>query len=98
MYGGRFVEEGSTEELFERPLHPYTAGLLRSTPRVSDHSDRLQTIEGSPPSMLTMPVGCSFYERCSSRMAKCKEHDPPLMIASTERTAACFLVEKGEVQ
>jgi peptide/nickel transport system permease protein len=93
MYGGRIVEEGTTAAIFERPLHPYTAGLLRSTPRLAGQKERLETIEGSPPNLLLPPVGCSFALRCAFVREVCTTSDPPRMVTADGRSAACWLVE-----
>ncbi|MCO6007787.1 ABC transporter ATP-binding protein [Actinoallomurus purpureus] len=66
MYGGRCVEYGSAEDVFHRPEHPYTWGLLGSMPRLDrDRSERLIPIKGSPPSLINVPVGCAFSPRCA---------------------------------
>jgi peptide/nickel transport system ATP-binding protein len=65
MYGGKAVEQGSSQELFRRPEHPYTWGLLSSVPRMDRlRTDRLIPIQGSPPSLINVPSGCSFHPRC----------------------------------
>jgi peptide/nickel transport system ATP-binding protein len=65
MYAGRAVEQGSCEDLFYRPEHPYTWGLLSSMPRLDrDRQDRLVPIKGSPPSLINVPSGCAFHPRC----------------------------------
>jgi oligopeptide/dipeptide ABC transporter ATP-binding protein len=82
MYTGRIVEESSVEELFARPKHPYTEGLLRSVPKLTtEHvmkKERLETIEGTVPSPTDLPPGCHFAPRCSYRMPRCTEEDIPL--------------------
>jgi len=92
MYGGRIVEEGRAAELFERPLHPYTAALIRSTPRLADRRERLQSIDGAPPNLLTLPAGCAFAPRCPLQHAPCSKDDPPLAAAGDGRGAACWLL------
>jgi peptide/nickel transport system ATP-binding protein len=65
MYAGKVVEQGSSEDLFYRPEHPYTWGLLNSMPRVDEeHQDRLKPIKGTPPSLINVPPGCAFNPRC----------------------------------
>lgn len=77
MYGGRIVEEGTLEELFYDPQHPYTWGLLGSIARVDrDRPDRLPAIPGLPPSLLSPPEGCHFRPRCPHAFSKCKEVPP----------------------
>jgi len=82
MYTGRIVEESPVEELFARPKHPYTEGLLRSVPKLtSEHvakKERLETIEGIVPRPTDLPVGCHFAPRCPLRMPTCTVGDIPL--------------------
>jgi oligopeptide/dipeptide ABC transporter ATP-binding protein len=82
MYTGRIVEESPVEELFARPKHPYTEGLLRSVPKLTTDDvvkkERLETIEGVVPSPTELPPGCHFAPRCPHRMPRCTEHDIPL--------------------
>jgi oligopeptide/dipeptide ABC transporter ATP-binding protein len=65
MYAGQIMEQGSTEDIFNRPQHPYTAGLLNSIPNVKGAKNRLIPIQGQPPNLLRLPDGCPFFERCS---------------------------------
>ncbi len=82
MYTGRIVEESPVEELFARPKHPYTEGLLRSVPKLtSEHvvkKERLETIEGIVPRPTDLPPGCHFAPRCPHRMPRCTEEEIPL--------------------
>jgi peptide/nickel transport system ATP-binding protein/oligopeptide transport system ATP-binding protein len=82
MYTGRIVEESPVEELFARPKHPYTEGLLRSVPKLTvaevKKIERLETIEGTVPSPTQLPTGCHFAPRCSHRMPRCTEGEIPL--------------------
>jgi oligopeptide/dipeptide ABC transporter ATP-binding protein len=82
MYTGRIVEESPVEELFARPKHPYTEGLLRSVPKLTAaevaKATRLETIEGTVPSPTQLPPGCHFAPRCSHRMQRCTEGRIPL--------------------
>jgi len=82
MYTGRIVEESPVDELFARPKHPYTEGLLRSVPKLtSEHvakKERLETIEGIVPRPTDLPPGCHFAPRCPHRMPRCTEEDIPL--------------------
>ena len=78
MYAGEVVERAPVEELFTRPRHPYTAGLLRSIPRPTvERSERLETIEGNVPDALAFPNGCKFHPRCPFAVARCVEEAPP---------------------
>jgi oligopeptide transport system ATP-binding protein len=79
MYAGYIVETALTEELFERPSHPYTVGLLHSIPRLDDvEGEPLVPIEGAPPDQRRAPVGCPFAPRCAWRLPVCWEEMPPL--------------------
>jgi peptide/nickel transport system ATP-binding protein len=82
MYTGRIVEESPVEELFARPRHPYTEGLLRSVPKLTSataaKAERLETIEGTVPSPTDLPPGCHFAPRCPYRMPRCTEEEIPL--------------------
>ncbi len=82
MYTGRVVEESPVAELFARPKHPYTEGLLRSVPKLTaagvKKEERLSTIEGTVPKPTNLPEGCHFAPRCPHRMPRCTEGDIPL--------------------
>ena len=96
MYGGRIVEDGSVEDIFYRPQHPYTLGLLNSVPRItSGNSHRLKAIPGQPPSLINLPQGCSFAPRCdyASQVAggKCNSEVPQLDEKSSGHLSRCFL-------
>ena len=88
MYAGRIVETGSVGRIFRGPAHPYTQGLLRSTPRLDGRDDRLISIDGSPPGLLEPPAGCPFLPRCPIGDAGCLRPPPPL--AQSEGWAACW--------
>jgi oligopeptide/dipeptide ABC transporter ATP-binding protein len=91
MYAGKIVEGGTTKELFTNPQHPYTKGLLQSVPRLSqDRTQKLFTIEGSPPDLINLPQGCSFQPRCSYAIAECSANTPPLTNRGDDHLAACF--------
>jgi peptide/nickel transport system ATP-binding protein len=90
MYAGRLVEDGPARELFNEPAHPYTAGLLRSTPRLDQVSPRLTAIEGSPPDLLRPPSGCAFHPRCPLATSRCAEEAPDRGPVREGRTAACY--------
>ncbi len=72
MYAGRFVEEATVEELFARPKHPYTKGLLQSLPRLDRAQTVLTPIPGQPPYMVDLPPGCPFAPRCSYKESRCE--------------------------
>jgi len=97
MYGGLVMEEGGVEDIFYRPAHPYTRGLLASLPRPDQAHKRLSPIEGTPPGLLNPPSGCPFAERCPQRMPQCVTQPAFYRIADGHR-AACWLWADKEVQ
>ena len=91
MYAGRVVESAPVREIFARPMHPYTRGLLESIPRPGTHRQRrLQTIEGLVPDLRALPRGCRFTDRCGMRIAKCSEEEPPLEEVASGRSSRCW--------
>ena len=94
MYAGRIVEEGTTAEVFGRPLHPYTRGLLASLPRIDTPPRReLDAIPGLPPDLGRLPAGCPFHPRCGLAGERCRREPPPVAAASPTHRAACFETE-----
>jgi oligopeptide transport system ATP-binding protein len=94
MYGGRVVETGATDEVFARPLHPYTLALLASVPRLTgDPGERLAAIEGSPPDLAALPAGCAFAPRCPFAIEPCRAAVPPLDAPAAGRKSACIRAE-----
>jgi peptide/nickel transport system ATP-binding protein len=89
MYGGKIMERGSAADVFERPGHPYSAGLLSSTPRLDFVQHRLRGIDGSPPNMIEPPPGCPFAPRCPIAGDDCAE-PPPFVPAENGREVACW--------
>lgn len=79
MYAGRVAEYAPVKELFLKPLHPYTQGLLKAIPRLDQDTSELFTIEGSVPSLTEMPDGCRFCNRCPYATEKCKQTAPPVV-------------------
>ncbi len=93
LYGGRVMEQGPAEALFEAPAHPYAKGLLAATPRLSDAlTPRLGTIPGTPRSGGAMLPGCPFAPRCEVKIDACTKTQPPLQEFAPNRRAACHLV------
>ncbi|MEQ6291136.1 oligopeptide/dipeptide ABC transporter ATP-binding protein [Vogesella sp. GCM10023246] len=84
MYGGRVMEYGKSDDLFYRPTHPYTIGLLGALPRLDHDGDTLVSIPGNPPNMAHMPKGCPFSERCAHATAHCVEVLPALEAAGNQ--------------
>jgi oligopeptide transport system ATP-binding protein len=84
LYGGRVMEHGSAERIFERPTHPYTLGLLGAVPRLDREGERLLAIPGVPPDMARLPAGCPFTERCTFAQERCAVERPPLVPAGRD--------------
>jgi oligopeptide transport system ATP-binding protein len=100
MYAGAIAEEGAVRDIFKRPQHPYTEGLLRSMPRLNETgTHRLQTIGGQPPNLQNLPSGCSFRERCPYAFDRCASERPVLReIDGPGRAKACHLDEIGSAR
>jgi peptide/nickel transport system ATP-binding protein len=90
MYAGRIVEQGTTEEVLGRPAHPYTQGLLDSVPSNNERGQRLRQIPGMTPSLLELPPGCPFRERCAHADAECIEAPPSRPAGGPTQTVRCF--------
>ena len=93
MYAGRKVEEADVEDLFDRPLHPYTLGLMASMPhlhRGQGDGQRLKEIPGMVPSLLDPPPGCRFAGRCPRATAECRSNEPPLVERAPRHFVACW--------
>jgi peptide/nickel transport system ATP-binding protein/oligopeptide transport system ATP-binding protein len=95
MYAGRVVEEALTIELFQHTLHPYTIGLLESIPilgsRTAGSNKRLSEIKGMVPSLVALPVGCKFCDRCNQVMPVCHEKEPELTKVASGHKVRCWL-------
>jgi peptide/nickel transport system ATP-binding protein len=91
MYAGRAVEHGPAAEVFARPQHPYTWGLLESMPSVEGKVAHLHAIEGSPPSVIHLPPGCPFHPRCPHRFDACDKIRPPFERIAGGHLDACLL-------
>lgn len=96
MYAGQIVEEASTTELFSRPLHPYTAGLLEAVPRLGQPRERLAAIPGQVPDPAAWPPGCRFHPRCAWAWDRCRADAPQLMSAGGGRRVRCWLLVEPE--
>lgn len=91
MYCGRIIEMAETEDLFYRPHHPYTVGLLHSIPRIREKKlDILPTIEGMVPDLMSLPKGCVFADRCPRVQERCRQESPPLEEKADGSQVACF--------
>jgi peptide/nickel transport system ATP-binding protein len=96
MYGGRIVESGPVEEIFKRPRHPYTVGLLRSIPRIDTVDARLVPIIGQPPTPSSLPSGCTFHPRCAIGRDRplCASQDPALRDVGAGHASACHFTDE----
>ena len=95
MYAGKVVEEGPVLEIFKNPSHPYTRGLLRSKPSITEEKEELYAIPGQVPNPIGIKDSCYFHERCSECKAKCKDTIPTLHEIGENHKVACWLYEKG---
>jgi oligopeptide/dipeptide ABC transporter ATP-binding protein len=90
MYAGRLVETGTVTDVFDRPTHPYTEGLLASIPSLDVEQDRLASIPGTVPSPFALPRGCRFGPRCAHVRPACDVAEPPLIGCGEEHAVACI--------
>ena len=90
MYAGRIVEMGSVRDIFNAPSHPYTEALLASVPKMEEDVDRLYAIDGQPPLLHDLPVGCAFADRCQYVMDRCREEYPPEFPVAEGHYSACW--------
>jgi peptide/nickel transport system ATP-binding protein len=91
MYAGRAIENGTRDQVFNNPQHPYTWGLLESIPNVDQKGTRLIPIEGAPPSLINRPAGCAFHPRCPHRFGPCDKDVPDLKDRGGGHPDACYL-------
>lgn len=94
MYASRIAEQGNLNDIFSKPAHPYTRGLLKSIPKLYSDSGRLKAITGQVPSPFNYPSGCHFRDRCPHAFERCKKENPPLYDLGNGHKVACFLFEK----
>ncbi len=90
MYAGAIVELGPVYDIFYRPAHPYTLGLIRAVPTVTGDFEDLVSIPGSPPDLIDLPPGCKFHIRCPYATERCREEEPGLEPFGPDHTVACF--------
>jgi len=95
MYAGRKVEDGSTTEIFDDPLHPYARGLLKAARWESQGAEDLWEIPGTVPSPLDLPPGCAFAPRCAEVVPRCRAEKPQLGEAAPGRAVRCFVAQEG---
>jgi oligopeptide/dipeptide ABC transporter ATP-binding protein len=97
MYAGQIVEEADVVSLFERPLHPYTVGLMNSIPILGRYRDELDVIPGSVPNLIDLPPGCRFAPRCKARVEHqlkiCEVQNPDLLEIEKGHTVRCWLYQ-----
>ena len=98
MYGGRVCERGTAEDIFYRPSHEYTKGLLKSIPSVDRMGEKLVPIPGTPINLLNMPKGCAFCPRCENAMKICIEEIPPEMQMLDGHFASCWMNVKKQME
>ena len=95
MYAGKLVEQGRARDIYARPRHPYTMGLLRSVPRLDEpRQAKLQPIDGQPPDLMRLPPGCAFAPRCRYVIPRCQDEVPPLRHVGAEHLSACWVAEQ----
>jgi oligopeptide transport system ATP-binding protein len=94
MYAGRIVETATIDDLYARPAHPYTEGLIASIPRLEQKGHRLTPIGGAPPNLTRVPPGCSFHPRCPRARGNCRVDEPPLYDVGPGRASACHYYEE----
>jgi oligopeptide transport system ATP-binding protein len=95
MYAGRAAETGPIREVYERPAHPYAAGLMASLPSIAGDRDRLTPIPGAPPNLAALPAGCPFHPRCPYAVERCRDERPLLRpVPGAGRAAACHRAEE----
>ena len=91
MYAGKIIESGTARDIYGRPKHPYTMGLLHSVPRLDEpRRVKLDPIEGQPPDLINLPAGCSFLPRCRFAVDKCATEIPPLDTVEENHASACW--------
>lgn len=95
MYAGKIVEEGTTAQIFDMPLHPYTQFLISSLPKFGDKMMR-SSVPGSPPSLADLPSGCPFHPRCPKAMEVCRESMPGFSHPVEKHKVACWVLGGGE--
>lgn len=94
MYAGKIIEEAPVDEIFKKPLHPYTKGLLAAKPVLNIECERLYSIPGQVPNPIGMEENCYFNSRCENCMEKCKEKQPKLINVSDNHKVSCWLYEE----
>jgi oligopeptide/dipeptide ABC transporter ATP-binding protein len=95
MYAGKMVEQGRARDVYARPRHPYTLGLLRSVPRLDEpRKAQLHPIDGQPPDLMHLPPGCAFAPRCPYVIPRCQREAPPLLRLPNGHLSACWVADQ----
>ena len=94
MYAGKIVEYGDVADIFKKPLHPYTQGLINAFPNIKGQRTKMISIPGTPPDLLKPPTGCRFNPRCPYAMSICKREEPELLSVEKLHSVACHLIKK----
>lgn len=98
MYAGRVVEEGAVRDIFYRPRHPYTVGLIKAVPPVVGDLPEIASIPGAPPSLLLLPSGCAFHPRCPYARDRCAQDEPVLEVVGEGHEVACHYWEEVHLE
>lgn len=96
MYAGRVIEKGTVEDIFDRPMHPYTVGLQKSKPIINKDVEWLYNIKGQVPNPINMPKYCYFKDRCERRCEQCEGDYPRLVKVSDTHSVACYLAKEAK--
>ena len=94
MYAGRVIEQGTVQEIFKAPKHPYTIGLIKSLPIMNTESDKLYSIPGNVPNPINMPKHCYFKNRCEQCIDKCSGEYPSIINLTDTHKISCHLYDK----
>jgi peptide/nickel transport system ATP-binding protein len=94
MYAGRIVEQGTAEEIFNHPGHPYTIALMKSRPSLEEDLESLQVIPGIVPDLANLPGGCAFHPRCERSGGPCQNEYPPFVWVSGSHRVGCFFAAR----
>jgi oligopeptide/dipeptide ABC transporter ATP-binding protein len=96
MYAGKIVETGTVDRVFRAPAHPYTEALMEALPKMDEKRKKLFQIEGEPPNLLNLPMGCSFAPRCHKSLERCRLEYPPLIPVRDGGEASCWLLNESK--
>ena len=98
MYAGRVIEQGDVRDIFYRPRHPYTVGLIKAVPPVVGDLPEIASIPGAPPSLLLLPSGCAFHPRCPYARDRCAQDEPVLEVVGEGHEVACHYWQEVQLQ